>query len=85
MIVPTRELCIQVNKQFKRFKNAPNEYREIAVYGGNPVYNDINKLRRGVDIITGTPGRLMDLQERGVLRFTEMKYFILDETDQMLK
>ncbi len=85
VIVPTRELAIQVTKQFKRFKNSPNEYREIATYGGTPVYNDIRKLNNGADILVGTPGRIMDLQDKGVLKFHHLKYFILDETDQMLK
>ena len=83
-IVPTRELCIQVSKEFTRFKNSPNEYRVLPVYGGTPIWNQIRSLQDGVEVVVGTPGRLMDLQNRGELKMNSLKTFILDETDQML-
>lgn len=84
VIVPTRELCIQVGKEFARFKNTPNEYKVLPVYGGTPIYNQIRSLQDGVEVVVGTPGRLMDLQNRGELIMRDLKTFILDETDQML-
>ena len=85
VIVPTRELAIQVGKQFERFKNNSSEYRVLSVYGGTPIYQQINKLRNGIDVLVGTPGRTMDLQNRGILNCKALKFLILDETDQMLK
>jgi ATP-dependent RNA helicase DeaD len=65
--------------------NFDREYRVGCFYGGNQnVYENINKLQRGVEVIVGTPGRLLDLQRRGALKFNDLKCFILDETDQML-
>ena len=84
VIVPTRELCIQVGKEFDRFKNSPNEYRTLTVYGGTPIYNQIRSLQNGVEVVIGTPGRLIDLQQRGQLSMKDIRTFILDETDQML-
>ncbi len=84
ILVPTRELAIQVTREFNRFKNNSDEYRVLSVYGGTPIMNQIRALERGVDIVVGTPGRLIDLQERRKLSMQNLKTFILDETDQML-
>ena len=84
VIVPTRELCIQVGKEYERFKNSSNEYRVLTVYGGTPIYNQIRSLEQGVEVVVGTPGRLMDLQDRGNLSMRSVEVFILDEVDQML-
>lgn len=84
VLVPTRELCLQVTKELDRFKNSQNEFRSFALYGGTDIYQQIDQLRNGADIVIGTPGRIIDLMNRGVLSYKALKYFILDETDQML-
>ncbi|MFZ5857962.1 MAG: DEAD/DEAH box helicase [Chloroflexota bacterium] len=83
ILAPTRELALQV-------ADSMNEYgkhlraRVLAVYGGQPYSPQISALRRGVDIVVGTPGRLNDLLERGVLHLNEVKTVVLDEADEML-
>ncbi|MFZ5881689.1 MAG: DEAD/DEAH box helicase [Chloroflexota bacterium] len=83
VLAPTRELALQV-------ASAMNEYgkhlrvRVLAVYGGQPYAPQINNLRRGVDVIVGTPGRLIDLMERDVLDLSGIKTIVLDEADEML-
>jgi ATP-dependent RNA helicase DeaD len=83
VLAPTRELALQV-------ADSMNEYgkhlhaRVLAVYGGQPYGPQINSLKRGVDIVVGTPGRLNDLLERGVLFLKGIKTVVLDEADEML-
>lgn len=83
VLAPTRELALQV-------ANSINQYgkhlrvRVLAVYGGQPYSPQINALRRGVDIVVGTPGRLNDLLERGALVLNKVKSVVLDEADEML-
>lgn len=84
VIVPTRELAIQVSNEYERFKNTPNEYRVVTCYGGTELYSQIDTIKRGCEIVVGTPGRLIDLMERKVLALEKLKVFVLDETDQML-
>jgi ATP-dependent RNA helicase DeaD len=66
-------------------KHHPSEYNVLAVYGGVSIYDQTSELRRGVDIFVGTTGRVLDHMNRGNLNFTQLKYFIMDEADQMLK
>jgi ATP-dependent RNA helicase DeaD len=83
VLAPTRELALQV-------ANAMNDYgkhlnvRVLAVYGGQPYSPQINALRKGVDVVVGTPGRLIDLMERNVLDLSGIKTVVLDEADEML-
>jgi ATP-dependent RNA helicase DeaD len=83
VMAPTRELALQV-------AGAMSEYgqycrvRVLAVYGGQPYAPQINQLRRGVDVVVGTPGRLLDLLERGVLDLSRLRTLVLDEADEML-
>lgn len=83
VLAPTRELALQV-------ADSMNEYgkhlhiRILAVYGGQPYGPQINNLKRGVDVVVGTPGRLNDLLERGVLILSDIKTVVLDEADEML-
>lgn len=84
VIVPTRELAIQVANEYNRFKNFDDEYRVVTCYGGQEIYSQIDGLRRGAEIIIGTPGRLIDLMERKALLLENIQIFVLDETDQML-
>jgi len=83
ILAPTRELALQVADsmiQYGKFLNV----RVLAVYGGQPYGPQINSLKRGVDIVVGTPGRLNDLLERKVLDLSHIKTVVLDEADEML-
>lgn len=84
IIVPTRELAIQITRVYNELKNHGGEYRVLSVYGGVPIYEQIKVLRRGVDFVIGTPGRILDLLNRGILILRDLMTFVLDETDQML-
>jgi ATP-dependent RNA helicase DeaD len=83
VVAPTRELALQVAKaayDYGRHRNA----RVLAIYGGQPYGRQISRLRKGVDIVVGTPGRLLDLIERGALDLSDVKSVVLDEADEML-
>ena len=84
ILTPTRELAIQVAKEIDSFKGRKH-IKTLAVYGGQPINFQIKDLRRGIDIVVGTPGRVMDLIKRKVLNLSLVEYFILDEADEMLK
>ncbi|KAI3991998.1 hypothetical protein MKX01_014889 [Papaver californicum] len=81
VLAPTRELARQVQKEFK--ESAPN-LSSACLYGGVPITNQIRSLGMGLDIAVGTPGRIIDLVERGALNLSEVKFVVLDEADQML-
>lgn len=82
VIVPTRELAVQV-ADFAEKVCRPLGLYTTTVYGGASINNQIREIRSGVNIVVGTPGRLLDLIERGVLRLNTIKYAILDEADIM--
>jgi len=82
-LVPTRELAVQVREEFAKL--SPNRGSNcVAVYGGKPIRGQIEKLRRGVDVVVGTPGRVLDLLGRRVLLLHDLKVLVLDEADRML-
>ena len=83
ILAPTRELASQIGDAMNTLSNFIH-LRSAVVYGGAPMNKQINKLRAGVDILIATPGRLMDHQRRGSVRFDETEIFILDEADRML-
>lgn len=83
ILTPTRELALQVCEDFERI-NKSNKFNILAVYGGSSIENQIKSLKHGVDIIVGTPGRVMDLMRRRVLSIDNLEFFILDEADEML-
>lgn len=83
VLAPTRELALQVADSMVEYGKYLRA-RVLAVYGGQPYSPQINSLKRGVDIVVGTPGRLNDLLERGVLNLSEVKTVVLDEADEML-
>lgn len=78
---PTRELARQIAKEFDLV--APS-LKAVCVYGGAPYTPQENALKRGVDIVIGTPGRVIDMLDRNCLKLTDVKYVILDEADEML-
>ncbi|MBI5953090.1 MAG: DEAD/DEAH box helicase [Chloroflexi bacterium] len=83
VLAPTRELALQVADSMVEYGKHLRA-RVLAVYGGQPYSPQISSLRRGVDIVVGTPGRLNDLLERGVLNLSEVRTVVLDEADEML-
>ncbi len=83
ILVPTRELAIQVETELQSFKI--EEYpRMTVIYGGSPFGNQLRTLKNGVEIVVGTPGRVMDHIQRGSLKLEDIEYFILDEADEMM-
>ena len=83
IIAPTRELVIQVTKEAKQLA-AKTRLRIVAIYGGARMRPQINKLRRGADIIIATPGRLLDHMQRKNVKFSHLQVLVLDEADRML-
>ncbi|CAI5511008.1 unnamed protein product [Closterium sp. Naga37s-1] len=81
VLAPTRELAKQVEREF--CESAPN-LSTACVYGGVSIDGQMRQLKRGVDVVVGTPGRLIDLIERGTLSLREIQFMVLDEADQML-
>jgi len=84
VVLPTRELVIQVTNVFNTIKYNDFEYRTLSIYGGVDIRGQMNDLRKGIDIVIGTPGRLLDLIERKAISFGSLKTIVLDEADQML-
>jgi len=83
ILAPTRELALQVADSMTEYGKHLN-VRVLAVYGGQPYGPQISKLNRGIDIVVGTPGRLLDLIERNALNIKHIKTLVLDEADEML-
>jgi ATP-dependent RNA helicase DeaD len=83
VLTPTRELALQVAEALTQYGQGLN-VRVLAVYGGQPYGPQINQLKRGVDVVVGTPGRLLDLMKRSVLDLHEVRTVVLDEADEML-
>ncbi|MCS4535827.1 DEAD/DEAH box helicase [Corynebacterium sp. HS2168-gen11] len=83
VVVPTRELAVQVSDDFtKAAKYTP--LRIATLYGGRPIEEQEALLNKGTDVVIGTPGRLLDLHQRGVLRLDQVAILVLDEADEML-
>src|SRR6185312_13535701 len=84
VVCPTRELCLQIVSEMELFKKFMPGVQVLAVYGGSSIGMQIRDLRRGVQIVVATPGRLIDLIERKAINLEEIKYVVLDEADEML-
>lgn len=83
VVVPTRELCVQVAKDISKLSGTRG-IRVLAVYGGRAFEPQIEQLQSGVEIVVGTPGRLLDLYRQGQLKLNKVARLILDEADEML-
>jgi ATP-dependent RNA helicase DeaD len=83
VLVPTRELAVQVASDFNRFGKYLS-VRSLAVYGGQPIYGQMDALQRTVHIVVGTPGRVIDHIQRGTLVLDHVSFVVLDEADRML-
>jgi len=84
ILSPTRELALQVTEHIRKFAKYKEGIRTVAIYGGAPISNQIQELKRGCDIVVGTPGRVLDHIDRKTLRLEDCKTLILDEADEML-
>ena len=84
ILSPTRELCLQIADDMEGFSKYMPETNILAVYGGTNIEPQIRALQHGVDIIVATPGRLMDLMNRGVADLSKVQHVVLDEADEML-
>ena len=84
ILCPTRELCIQVCQEMRKFAKYMEGVRIVPIYGGQPITTQIRDLKGGVEIIVGTPGRILDHINRKTLRFNQLRTFVLDEADEML-
>ncbi|QCR44965.1 ATP-dependent RNA helicase [Curtobacterium sp. SGAir0471] len=85
VLSPTRELALQVCEAFEQFASHMKHVHVLPVYGGQAYGVQLSALRRGVDVVVGTPGRIMDHIAKGTLDLSELKYLVLDEADEMLK
>jgi superfamily II DNA/RNA helicase len=83
IVVPTRELCTQVTKDIEELASNRG-IRTLAVYGGRAFEPQIEALQAGIEIVVGTPGRLLDLSRQGQLRLKQVSRLVLDEADEML-
>ncbi len=82
-LVPTRELAVQVRDECEKL-SAGRDVHVVGVYGGKPIRKQVEQLRRGAEIIVGTPGRVLDLINRGALMLGDVRFVVLDEADRML-
>ncbi|WP_341938418.1 DEAD/DEAH box helicase [Marinimicrobium sp. C2-29] len=85
VLAPTRELAIQVAEAFKRYaSNIPN-FQVVPIYGGSDMAGQLRQLKRGAQVVVGTPGRVMDHLRRGTLDISKLQSLVLDEADEMLR
>lgn len=84
VLCPTRELCLQIAKDIEKFAKFIDNVNVVAVYGGANISDQLRQIRRGVQIVVATPGRMLDIIGRNAIDFSNVKYVVLDEADEML-
>ena len=84
ILCPTRELCLQISSDLQKFIKHTKSISHVAVYGGTSIETQIRALKKGVQVVVGTPGRTLDLINRRVLKINNIKWLVLDEADEML-
>jgi ATP-dependent RNA helicase DeaD len=84
-LTPTRELAIQVAEAFQRYASHLKGFHVLPVYGGSEYGGQIRQLKRGVHVVVGTPGRVMDHMRKGTLKLDGLQALVLDEADEMLR
>src|ERR1700722_17834500 len=85
VLVPTRELALQVAEAFQRYASHLKGFHVLPIYGGQSFQPQLNALRRGVHVVVGTPGRVIDHMNRGTLKLMGLTLLVLDEADEMLR
>jgi ATP-dependent RNA helicase DeaD len=84
VLCPTRELCLQIANDIKNYSKKMDNVNVVAVYGGASISDQLRQIRRGVQIVVATPGRMLDIINRKAIDFTQVKFVVLDEADEML-
>ncbi|MVZ67256.1 DEAD/DEAH box helicase [Sphingobacterium sp. DK4209] len=84
VLCPTRELCLQIAKDLEKYAKNLDNVNVVAVYGGANIGDQLRQIRRGVQIVVATPGRMLDIIGRNAIDFSKVKYVVLDEADEML-
>lgn len=84
VLCPTRELCLQIANDIKNYAKKMNNVHVVAVYGGASIMDQLRQIKRGVQIVVATPGRMLDIINRKAIDFSAVKYVVLDEADEML-
>ncbi len=84
VLCPTRELAIQIAEEFARLTRYKRDIHAVPIYGGQAIDRQLYMLRRGIQVVIGTPGRIMDHMERGTLQLDQISMVVLDEADKML-
>jgi len=84
VLCPTRELCMQITRDLQNFTKYLGGAHVVSIYGGASIEGQIREVRKGPQIIVGTPGRMVDMIDRGVVNLTTIQYVVLDEADEML-
>ncbi|MBO6258723.1 MAG: DEAD/DEAH box helicase [Succinivibrio sp.] len=85
ILEPTRELALQVSEAITKFAKFIDDFRVVPIYGGASYDNQIRALRHGAQVVVGTPGRLIDLIERGKVQLDSVRFLVIDEADEMLR
>jgi ATP-dependent RNA helicase DeaD len=85
VLTPTRELAIQVAEAFQRYASHLKGFHVVPIYGGQDFAGQLRHLKRGVHVVVGTPGRVMDHMRRGTLKLDSLQALVLDEADEMLR
>jgi len=85
VLAPTRELAIQVAEAFQRYASHMPGFHVLPIYGGQGYGPQLAALKRGVDVVVGTPGRVIDHLKRGTLKLNDLEWLVLDEADEMLR
>ncbi len=84
VLAPTRELCMQITRDFQSYSKHVNGAHVVAIYGGASIDGQIREMRKGPQIVVATPGRLVDMIERGIVDLARIEFVVLDEADEML-
>lgn len=84
ILCPTRELCLQIASDLKNYSKNMRNVNVVAVYGGANISDQLRQIKRGVQIVVATPGRMLDIINRKAIDFTQVQYVVLDEADEML-
>jgi ATP-dependent RNA helicase DeaD len=84
VLCPTRELCLQIASDIKNYSKNMKNVNVVAVYGGANISDQLRQIKRGVQIVVATPGRMLDIINRKAIDFTQVQYVVLDEADEML-
>ena len=84
VLCPTRELCLQITNDIKNYAKKMGNVHVVAVYGGASISDQLRQIKRGVQIVVATPGRMLDIINRKAIDFSKVKFVVLDEADEML-